>query len=142
MLLIGGAGVALIVTAALFLAYQGLWDTFIGVACAFVALALVGWVVHAPRRRTGARAIGVGTVRTVSDDVSTVAAGERRIMIEVASVHGEMFIGRLIRRAGDPEVSMLCPGLLVLVAFDPDAREELSLADDVLAVRATFVDPV
>ena len=31
---------------------------------------------------------------------------------------------------------MLRPGLVVLVAFDPADREQLSLPDDVLAVRA------
>jgi hypothetical protein len=39
-------------------------------------------------------------------------------------------------------VSMLRPGLVVLVAFDPAAREELSLPDDVLAVRASWLAAV
>ena len=34
---------------------------------------------------------------------------------------------------------MLRPGLVVLVAFDPAAREELSLPDDVLAVHAAWL---
>ena len=34
---------------------------------------------------------------------------------------------------------MLRPGLVVLVAFDPAAREELSLPDDVLAVHASWL---
>jgi hypothetical protein len=48
----------------------------------------------------------------------------------------------LARSGKDPELSMLRPGLVVLVAFDPAAREELSLPDDVLAVRASWVAAV
>lgn len=33
-------------------------------------------------------------------------------------------------------MAALRPGLILLVAFDPDARDRLTLADDVLAVRA------
>jgi hypothetical protein len=39
-------------------------------------------------------------------------------------------------------MSMLRPGLVVLVAFDPAAREELSLPDDVLAVHASWLASV
>jgi hypothetical protein len=53
-------------------------------------------------------------------------------------VSGETFIGKLARCEGDPDMSMLRPGLVVLVAFDPAAREELSLPDDVLAVHASW----
>ncbi|EUA06225.1 hypothetical protein I546_5675 [Mycobacterium kansasii 732] len=70
----------------------------------------------------------MGTVRAVG-------AGERQIWIEVASVHGDTFIGRLVRDDESDE-SALRPGLVVLVAFDPADREALSLPDDVLAVRA------
>ncbi len=52
---------------------------------------------------------------------------------------GETFIGKLARCDSDPDVSMLRPGLVVLVAFDPDAREQLSLPDDVLAVQASWL---
>lgn len=55
---------------------------------------------------------------------------------------GETFIGKLARCYGDDDVSMLRPGLVVLVAFDPAAREELSLPDDVLAVRASWLAAV
>ena len=142
MLLVSVSVVALIATTVLNLVFQELWIAFIGVACVAVFLVLVGWLMFARRETADGRTVGVGTVSPVSDDVSTIAAGECQIMIEVASVHGETFIGRLIHRAGDPDMSMLRPGLLVLVAFDPAAREELSVADDVLAVRATLVDPV
>jgi hypothetical protein len=38
----------------------------------------------------------------------------------------------------DAITSTLRPGAVLLVAFDPAAREQLSLADDMLAVRAAF----
>ena len=142
MLLVSVSVVALIATTVLNLVFQELWISFIGVACVAVFLVLFGRLMFARRETADGHTVRVGTVSTVSDDVSTIAAGECQIMIEVASVHGETFIGRLIHRAGDPDMSMLRPGLLVLVAFDPAAREELSLADDVLPVRATLVDPV
>lgn len=87
------------------------------------------------RRRSGqGRTVGVGTVREV--------AGGRQVFIEVVAVSGETFIGRLARGADDPDVSMLRPGLVVLVAFDPAAREKLSLPDDVLAVHAAGLSAV
>nr|WP_231983553.1 hypothetical protein [Mycobacterium sp. E2733] len=90
---------------------------------------LVDRIRHARRRGRGERAVGVGTVRTV----------ERQVFIEVVAVSGETFIGKLARCGGDVDLSMLRPGLVVLVAFDPAARDELSLPDDVLAVQAAFV---
>ncbi|OBF77178.1 hypothetical protein A5750_07185 [Mycobacterium sp. 852002-51613_SCH5001154] len=92
-------------------------------------LVLVDRLRRARRRGGGDRAVGVGTVRTV----------ERQVFIEVVAVSGETFIGKLARCGDDLDVSMLRPGLVVLVAFDPAAREELSLPDDVLAVHAAFV---
>jgi hypothetical protein len=82
-------------------------------------------------RRPGAegRTVGIGTVRGV--------AGQRQVFIEVVAVSGETFIGKLARCADGPDVSILRPGLVVLVAFDPAAREDLSLPDDVLAVHAS-----
>jgi hypothetical protein len=35
-------------------------------------------------------------------------------------------------------MSDLRPGVVLLVAFDPAAREQLSLADDMVAVRSEF----
>ncbi|BCI92833.1 hypothetical protein NIIDMKKI_80390 [Mycobacterium kansasii] len=51
-------------------------------------------------------------------------------------MHGDTFIGRLVRDDDDSDEAALRPGLVVLVAFDPADREALSLPDDVLAVRA------
>jgi hypothetical protein len=85
----------------------------------------------APRRKAAGPTVGVGTVRTVG--------AERQVFIEVVAVSGETFIGKLARCDGDADVSMLRPGLVVLVAFDPAAREELSLPDDVMAVNASWL---
>nr|WP_231588335.1 hypothetical protein [Mycobacterium nebraskense] len=92
-------------------------------------LVLVDRIRCARRRGGGDRAVGVGTVRTV----------ERQVFIEVVAVSGETFIGKLARCGDDLDMSMLRPGLVVLVAFDPAAREKLSLPDDVLAVHAAWV---
>ncbi len=137
MLLLVGAEIALIATAVLFLAFQDLWNTFIGVTCVVLALALVGWVVSEPRQFSeDDRRVGVGTVRRVGNDESATAPEERQIFIEVVSVSGETFVGKLAQCDDDTDTSMLRPGLVVLVAFDPAAREQLSLPDDVLAVHA------
>jgi hypothetical protein len=69
--------------------------------------------------------VGVGVVSTITDVIE----------IEVESVTGQRFTGRL---RDDAISSMLRPGAVLLVAFDPAAREHLSLADDMLAVRAAF----
>jgi hypothetical protein len=95
---------------------------------------LVGRLGFARRQVTEARAVGVGTVRSMGD--------ERQVFIEVVAVSGETFIGKLARCDGDPDASVLRPGLVVLVAFDPAAREELSLPDDVLAVHASWLASV
>jgi hypothetical protein len=99
---------------------------------------LVGRLGFARRRVSAGRAVGVGTVRAMGD--------ERQVFIEVVAVSGETFIGKLALTNqvcdSDPDVSMLRPGLVVLVAFDPAAREELSLPDDVLAVHASWLASV
>lgn len=87
------------------------------------------WLRSRRRRDAGNRTVGVGTVRKV----------KRQAFIEVVAVSGETFIGKLARCDGGLDLSVLRPGLLVLVAFDPTAREELSLPDDVLAVHAAWV---
>ncbi len=139
-MLLVGTEVALIATAVLFVAFQDLWDTFVGVTCVVVALALVGWMVSEPRHLlVDGRALGVGTVRRVGDGESATATGGRQVFIEVVSVSGETFVGKLAGCDDGADVSMLRPGLVVLVAFDPAAREELSLPDDVLAVHARRV---
>jgi hypothetical protein len=87
-------------------------------------------------RRQVARgpAVGVGTVQKVG--------AEREVFVEVVAVSGETFVGKLACCGRDEDTSMLRPGLVVLVAFDPAAREELSLPDDVLAVHASWLASV
>ncbi len=97
-------------------------------------LDLVGRLRFARRRAARGPAVGVGTVQKVGN--------ERHVFIEVVAVSGETFIGKLARRGREDDVSMLRPGLVVLVAFDPAAREELSLPDDVLAVHASWLASV
>ena len=70
--------------------------------------------------------VGVGTVSTITDVVT----------IEVESVTGQQI--HRPAAAMIPITSSLRPGAVLLVAFDPAAREHLSLADDMLAVRAAF----
>ena len=86
------------------------------------------------RAFTDGPTVAVGTVSATAD-------AEREILIQVTGVRGEEFIGRLTHRDSDPDMSVLRPGLVVLVAFDPRARERLSLPDDVLAVRASCMQP-
>ena len=94
-------------------------------------LVLAGRLGPARRQGAGDRTVGVGTVRTVG--------AERQVFVEVVAVSGETFIGKLVRCDHDPDLSMLRPGLVVLVAFDPTAREQLSLPDDVQAVHASWL---
>lgn len=103
--------------------------TLLCVTCLGTAAAVF---LPGPRAQTGRRSspdqgaeVGVGTVRTVAGVV----------IIEVESVSGQRFTGRL---RDDSVVASLRPGVVLLVAFDPAAREQLSLADDMLAVRAAF----
>lgn len=104
------------------------------VVIAFVIItvgATIGTVL--PRGRSAARpsavpAVGIGTVSAVSD----------RITVEVESVSGHKFTGRLRGAADDPVVAAIRPGAVLLVAFDPEAREQLTLADDMVAIRAAF----
>lgn len=101
------------------------------VACAAAGAALVAVL---PRERpalpvpAGGRDIAIGTVSAVTD----------RITVEVECVSGQKFTGRLRSTPGDPAVAELRPGVVLLVAFDPTARETLSLADDMVAIRAAF----
>ncbi len=69
--------------------------------------------------------VGIGTVRQITDVIT----------MEVESVTGVRFTGRL---RDDAVASTLRPGAVLMVAFDPAAREHLSLADDMLAVRTVF----
>jgi hypothetical protein len=75
--------------------------------------------------RTAVSDVGIGTVQKITDVVT----------IEVESVTGARFTGRL---CDDSIASAVRPGAVLLVAFDPAAREYLSLPDDMLAVRTAF----
>lgn len=72
--------------------------------------------------------VAIGTVRSVTDF----------IMVEVESVTGQKFVGRLRDQENDAVTAGLRPGVVLLVAFDPGARERLSLADDMDVVRSAF----
>jgi hypothetical protein len=141
-MLLAGAEIALITTAVLYIAFRHPWITLVGVAGVALTLALVGRRIVARHQISDERTIGVGTVCTVGNEKWATADGERQIFIEVGAVSGETFIGKLARCDGDTDTSMLRPGLVVLVAFDPAAREELSLPDDVLAVHASWLASV
>ncbi|MGV0490203.1 hypothetical protein B1987_13315 [Mycobacterium kansasii] len=124
------AEIAVIATTLLYLAFHQRWLALAAIAPAAAAVVFVSRLARGSRRAAvDSRTVSVGTVREVG-------AGEHQIWIEVASVHGDTFIGRLVRddASGEPT---LRPGLVVLVAFDPADREALSLPDDVLAVRAS-----
>jgi hypothetical protein len=69
--------------------------------------------------------VGIGTVRQITDVIT----------MEVQSVTGATFTGLL---RDDSVAEALRPGTVLMVAFDPAAREHLSLADDILAIRAAF----
>jgi hypothetical protein len=117
-------------------------DALLGAIAVVSAIALASIIVAAglagqppsrtrPRRARCPRSIGVGTVQMVADADNPV------IVVEVESVAGQRFTGRLCHGDGDPVVSALRPGLIVLVSFDPASRNQLALADDAIAVRAT-----
>jgi hypothetical protein len=105
-------------------------------ACIAIGAALAGALRHRTREPAGFPPpllganpdVGIGTVRSVSDPIT----------VDVESVSGLRFVGRLRRRDGDHATSDLRPGVVLLVAFDPLARERLSLANDMVAVRSAF----
>lgn len=106
----------------------------------FLALLAIGAAVAGPLSyppRVGPDAlsapappsVAIGTVRSVSDLVT----------VDVESVSGERFVGRLrSREGGGGGTPGLRPGVVLLVAFDPADRDRLVLADDMVAVRAAF----
>jgi hypothetical protein len=109
--------------------------TAILLACAAVGVAMAAALgltcLPAASRRVApaaSPAVGIGTVRTVAD----------RITVDVESVSGQRFVGRLRDAEGGLVPSDLHPGVVLLVAFDPAARERLSLASDIVAVRSEF----
>lgn len=106
----------------------------ISVALVAVLIFLVCAVLSATiiRRRhpdvPAATSVGIGTVRTVSGPIT----------VEVESISGQRFVGRLRHRDDDPALATLKPGIVLLVSFDPSAHQEVSLADDMTAVRSAF----
>ncbi|MEB3982812.1 hypothetical protein OQ968_16250 [Mycobacterium sp. 663a-19] len=124
-MLLAGAEIALIATAVVYITFSHPWVTMAGIGAVALALAVVGGLMVARAQTAHERIVGVGTVCATDN--------ERQVFVEVVAVSGETFIGKLARCEGD--VWALHPGLVVLVAFDPAAREELSLPDDVLAVH-------
>jgi hypothetical protein len=116
-------------------------DALLGAIAVVSAIALASIIVAAgltgqpprtsrPRRVRCPRSIAVGTVQMVA------GADDPVIVVEVESVAGQRFTGRLCHGQDDPIVSSLRPGVIVLVSFDPASRKQLSLADDAIAVRA------
>jgi hypothetical protein len=114
-----------------------MWIAVKGVVVAAIAAVWAGRIARGARGGRDGLAVGVGTVRTVVEDRPESVGGERQIWIEVSSVQGDSFVGRLVHDDGEADLSTLRPGLVMLVAFDPADPEELSLPDDVLAVRAS-----
>lgn len=83
---------------------------------------------HTATPPTTTAAVGIGTVREVSGPV----------IVDVESVSGQHFVGRLRHRKDDPLIASLRPGVVLLVTFDPAAHQQVSLADDMAAVRSAF----
>lgn len=104
---------------------EALLLTFLAVVGVGISATLLLSRPSATPKPDSASDVGIGTVSTITDVVT----------IEVESVTGLRFTGRL---HDDSVASTLRPGAVLLVAFDPAAREHLSLADDMLAVRAAF----
>jgi hypothetical protein len=107
--------------------------TVLLISAAFGAIlcAHLSHAIHAPSELPRPRqpgGIGIGTVRAVDGLVT----------LDVESVSGQHFVGRLCQHAGDAPLGDLQPGVLLLVTFDPSEREQLSLADDMAAVKTAF----
>jgi hypothetical protein len=79
-------------------------------------------------RRSAGPAVGIGTVRAVGGPIT----------IDVDSVSGQRFVGRLPQQEAGSSPDALRPGVVQLVTFGPAARERLSLADDMASVRSAF----
>ena len=96
---------------------------FVGVIVGVIVL-----LMRAPDIAARRPAVGIGTVRAVTDEIT----------VEVETVCGRTFTGRLHGSPDDPVSPAIRPGAVLLVTFDPVARRDLSLADDMAAVRAAF----
>lgn len=98
-----------------------------------VGLALLLTVGRSRPRRPAMQSgisVGIGTV-------AAMPPGSDTITVEVHSVCAGTFTGRLLV-PDDPMAAGIRPGVVLLVAFDPAAREDLSLPDDMAAIRAAF----
>jgi hypothetical protein len=112
------------------------WIVFVFLACVALGAGFAWPFHHRPPRharclatsQAACSAVAIGTVRTVTGPIT----------VDVESVSGQRFVGRLRQSPDDPSTAGLRPGVVLLVAFDPDARERLSLADDIAAVRSAF----
>jgi hypothetical protein len=105
-------------------------DALLLISLAVIGFGIAATLVLSSRTaaadRTAVSDVGIGTVQKITDVVT----------IEVESVTGgARFTGRL---CDDSIASAVRPGAVLLVAFDPAARERLSLPDDMLAVRTAF----
>jgi hypothetical protein len=100
--------------------------------------AAFGAVVRAPLRATGRPARALPARRPPGSGIGTVRAVDGPITIDVESISGQRFVGRLCHTTADMSLGELRPGVVVLVTFDPAERHQLSLADDIAAVRSAF----
>ncbi|MDT5400699.1 MAG: hypothetical protein QOK33_3930 [Mycobacterium sp.] len=118
--------------------HAGMPDPF-SIALVFLACIVVGaaaTLTHLRHHRVQGVDASIGTCCSVA--IGTVRTVAGPILVDVESVSGQHFVGRLRQTSDDPSVAGLRPGVVLLVAFDPDARERLSLADDIAAVRSAF----
>jgi hypothetical protein len=76
--------------------------------------------------------VGVGTIGPVDHRHPSSAT------VEVETVDGTRFRGRLTASTPETECAISQPGLVVAVRFDPGRPEDLALADDIVAARAAF----
>ena len=85
----------------------------LALAAIVVAAGLDGQPPHRRRRRgpAASRSVAVGTVQAVADSENPL------VVVEVESVNGQRFTGRLCHRQGDPAVAALRPGLILLVSL-------------------------
>ena len=75
----------------------------LALAAIVVAAGLDGQPPHRRRRRgpAASRSVAVGTVQAVADSENPL------VVVEVESVNGQRFTGRLCHRQGDPAVAAL-----------------------------------
>lgn len=115
-----------------------------GVLCLGLAVVVLGWHpvpsahVGEPAECGVSHTVGVGTVQWTVGVAPRAGVAVDLAMVEVETGCGQVFTGRLLHRVGDEVEPVLRPGLVLLVAFDPTARQHLSLPDDIVAVRAAF----